>query len=668
MDHRGFFDLIRSKWLVLVSFALLGTIAATAYAALDENEYSAQAELFVATVGSDNASDLAQGSNYSQQQARIYSVVATRQEVLQPVIERLDLDTTVRDLSGQVSVSVPLNTSLITISVADTDPERAAETADAVASSLIDSVIRLVPKRSDGTTPVRLETIQNAIVPTVPSGPGLAVLLVGGLLAGVVAGLAVIVLRELSSPRVRTRDQVRHVDGLAVLGSVVHDRQVGRSPLAARPGSARFEEFRQIRTNLKLAAQAGSQNVFVITSSIPREGRSTTAANLAVALAASGDTVCLVEADLRSPSLARTLGMDATEGFTSVVAGEAVLDDALRTWGDDGLRVLLSGPIPHNPSEFLESAGALEVLDELSERFDFLLLDVPPLLPVADAAVLAGAFGSAVLVVGSGDVETSELRSSVEGLRAADVVVLGAVLNNVPQRAAGRFRDRYARRRSQVAPPVVPTASRPTASRGAVKADVGAPAGHAIEPGLATPGVREAGLAAAAARESDTAASSADSASDDAPRSYASKSDAASRDGSTGSVVEAVDADAPGAAASEVESSADGTSRSEASGTETSATSTSDAGASDVEHVNAAAPEAAGPEGTATGDASSGDGSGDVSGPSREHDGRSPESESEGVRGEGRYDDDLAGDRRDGAAEADEELVPSRSARTDRRG
>lgn len=444
MDQRGFWNLVRLRWVVIATFTLLGAIVASGYVLMTEPEYSARTELFVAAMGSDNTSDLAQGSNYSQQQARNYSVVATREIVLDPVITALDLDTTAAELSQRVSASVPLNTSLISISVTDTSPARAAATANAVATSLMNKVVRLVPKRTDGTSPVRLEVIQNATVPTTPSAPNPQISLLLGLLGGLVLGIACVVIPEWVSPRVRTVDQITQIADVTMLGSIGYDRASSKNRLIteSRPQSIQAEEFRQLRTKLQFLEMDEPHRVFIITSSIPHEGKSVVSANLAASFAAAGTSVCIVEADLRRPSLGEYFALENAVGLTSVLAGDVTLDDAIRTWGPNELRVLLSGVVPPNPSELLAAPRTRELIEELKERFDVLIIDCPPLLPVADAAILVGEFGGAILVAGSGRVTVREMRRSIEILSSAGTPILGTVINLAPRTWSKGFQKR----------------------------------------------------------------------------------------------------------------------------------------------------------------------------------------------------------------------------------
>lgn len=450
MDHRQFWNLVRSRWIVLIAFALVGLIAASIYVLVTPREYTAESELFVSTAGIDNTSDLAQGGAFSQQQARNYSAIATKELVLDPVISSLGLTSTVAGLARNVSVTVPLNTSIISIVVTDSSPTRAEKIANAIATSLVDEVVKLVPKKSDGTTPVRLEPVQNAKAPSAPSAPNARISLLLGLLAGLVVGLVLIILREIASMRVRSTEQLLEFADAPILGTVVNDRAAARSPLldAELQSTVRTEEFRQLRTNLLVLEAADPQHAILVTSSIPREGKSVTAANLAIAIAATGRTVCLVDADLRTPAIAGLFDLGTSRsGLTEVLATGTVLADALQVWGSTTLSILPSGSVPANASELIGSNAAVILIARLRHEFDFVIIDSPALLPVTDGAILANLVGSALLVVGAGRVEARELRRSLELLGSADGSLVGTVFNRAPARALGRFRASYVPRK-----------------------------------------------------------------------------------------------------------------------------------------------------------------------------------------------------------------------------
>jgi non-specific protein-tyrosine kinase len=172
---------------------------------------------------------------------------------------------------------------------------------------------------------------------------------------------------------------------------------------------------------------------------VPKEGKSTTACNLAIAMAQTGVRVCLVEGDLRRPRIADYLGVESAVGMTDVLIGRVPLEDALQSWGGGMLEVLPSGPLPPNPSELLSSRGMDELMRSLEERFDLVLVDAPPLLPVTDGAILSTLTDGAVLCVRARSTRKDQLEQAVGALRAVDAKILGVVLTMVPAKGPDAY-------------------------------------------------------------------------------------------------------------------------------------------------------------------------------------------------------------------------------------
>lgn len=425
--------LLRKHWLFVLVFALLGAAAGLVWAASQAPEYSARAEVIITVTSGQTTGELAQGSSFSQQQARNFAALATREIVLAPVIDELDLDMTVATLRRQVSATVPLNTSLISIEARHSSPQVAADIANAAARELAHTVTGLSPKVDDlQGAPVRAQLVETATVPSGPSSPNITLLAVFGFLAGLVAAVALQVASELAVSRIRTTDQLEAVTGLPVLGSISRDRDAEEHPVAviSAPSSLRAEQIRQLRTALKFLS--GSEHrVFVFTSALTGEGKSTTSANTAAAFAADGVATCLVEADMRRPTLAHLLDLSNGVGLSDVIAGDYSADEALQVWGPDRLQVMTAGSIPPNPSELLGSQRGLDVLMQLQQRFDVVIIDTPPVTAVTDASVLGRHFGGVVLVVGAQRVRVTELRRAMTSLSATDITLHGTVLNRV---------------------------------------------------------------------------------------------------------------------------------------------------------------------------------------------------------------------------------------------
>jgi capsular exopolysaccharide synthesis family protein len=178
---------------------------------------------------------------------------------------------------------------------------------------------------------------------------------------------------------------------------------------------------------------------FVVTSSIPGEGKSTTTANLALALAETGARVVLVDADLRLPRLAEYMGLEGAVGLTDVLIGRAALADVLQRWGNKDLFVLPAGQVPPNPSELLGSEAMVSLLQALNEQVDYVLLDSPPLLPVTDAAVLSSLTAGAIVVSAAGKVKKTEVAGAIRNLNQTNSKVIGIVLTMLPSKGPDAY-------------------------------------------------------------------------------------------------------------------------------------------------------------------------------------------------------------------------------------
>jgi capsular exopolysaccharide synthesis family protein len=200
-------------------------------------------------------------------------------------------------------------------------------------------------------------------------------------------------------------------------------------------GGIRGEEFRHLRTNIRFLSVDRQIGSFVVTSAMPGEGKTSTASNLAIALAQAGQPVVIVDADMRRPSVADTFGISGAVGLADVLLGEVSLRDAVQKWRPDlPLYILPSGPTPPNPSELLGSQQLEKLIQSMRETNMIVVFDSPPLLPVTDAAVLARATDGALLVARVGKTRTDQLETAAEVLRTANAPILGAIANRVRRR------------------------------------------------------------------------------------------------------------------------------------------------------------------------------------------------------------------------------------------
>lgn len=440
MEPREYLDILRRRWLSVLIVTLITLAAASLVTLAMPQRYTASTRLFFAVAG-DNVTDLAQGSSFAEKQMASYAQVATSPLVLDPIARELGLPITGVELARSVEATVPVDTVIIEINATDPHPEQAAKIANAVGARLAKAAGGLSPNRDDGTEAVRATTLAVAEVPTSPSSPNIPRNLAVGLLIGLLLGTGIAILRHLLDTKVRSEQDVRALTDRPILGVVAFDQKLPRHPVILRdePLAPPSEAVRRLRTNLQFIDVANRPKTIVISSSIPGEGKSTIAINLAVSLADTGARVILVDADLRRPSIAEYIGIEGSVGLTTVLIGRADVEDVVQPLGTTTLDLLPAGQIPPNPSELLGSPAMSGLLDRLTASYDMVLLDSPPLLPVTDAAVLSKLAGGALVVVGADRIHRPQLQETLGSLETAGAHVLGIVLNKIDRREAGTY-------------------------------------------------------------------------------------------------------------------------------------------------------------------------------------------------------------------------------------
>ena len=210
------------------------------------------------------------------------------------------------------------------------------------------------------------------------------------------------------------------------------------------PSSVAAEAYRTLRTSIQFLGVDRPLRSLHVTSANAEEGKTTTLANLGVALARAGARVVIVCSDLRRPRIHEMFGLTNKVGFTSVLLGEVSLAQALqKVPGVERLYLLASGPFPPNPSELLQSRRAAEVFEHLKSDGNFLLIDSPPILPVTDGLVLAKRVDGTVMVCAASRTGRKEFARAVEMLQQVDAPVIGAVLNGVTEESGYGYKYRY---------------------------------------------------------------------------------------------------------------------------------------------------------------------------------------------------------------------------------
>jgi succinoglycan biosynthesis transport protein ExoP len=292
--------------------------------------------------------------------------------------------------------------------------------------------------------------VDMARVPTAPVEPNIPRNLAFAFMLGLTSGVGLAFLLEGLDSTVRTTEQAQMISGLPPLGMIplgsrstreganskrlviASSKEAVELITQVRPQSQMAESYRALRTSLLLSNLGAPPKVIMVTSALPQEGKTTTSINCAVVLAQKGIRVLLIDADLRRPSIHKTLGMGPRSGLSNVLTGSATLEQAItRSPILPNLSVLPAGTPPPNPAELLASTNMRDVLDQLRGQYDHIVVDTPPTLSVTDAVVLSPRADAIVLVIRSGQTTKQALRRSRDILMQVNAKVSGVLLNAV---------------------------------------------------------------------------------------------------------------------------------------------------------------------------------------------------------------------------------------------
>jgi polysaccharide biosynthesis transport protein len=514
---------LRRKWIVIV-LTLVAALTAYTLTALQSPLYKANAQVRInttnivaAVTGVSTLSAFGDPTRFLATQAN----VARDRKLAELVVEKAGVPGMTADkFLAESSAAPQTDADVLDLAVTDPSAQRATRLATTYAehfkayaielqtadiNATLDAVEKqLRPLRAAGaTTSPKFQELstQESLLLAVGKGlagnisagpaegaskvrprPGRAGIF-GGLL-GLALGIAVVFLAEALDKRVRSEEEIEQTLGVPLLGRVprpARNLQNGnRLVMLDEPTGVHAQAFRRMRTSLEFVSFEREARMIMVTSALRREGKSTTAANLAVALARAGKRVVLVDLDLRQPSLQSFFDVGSDDGFTDVVVQRTRLSEAIRSialpgvgrltadpkidghppppslTADNGranaesiLNVLPAGTIPPAADEFLESHGVKTVLAELSEQFEMVLLDTPPLLAVGDVMALSASVDAIVVVTRLG-IDRPQLEELARQLHNCRTPILGFVLTGTTHGDSYSYGYGYDRRVNEV--------------------------------------------------------------------------------------------------------------------------------------------------------------------------------------------------------------------------
>lgn len=429
----------KRKWIILLAFvcavAVAGGLTARAVPT-----YEAAATLFVGQRQVPVAA-LQQGvaaTQLSRQLVQSYAQIVRSRSIAESAIRRFDLDVGALNITNGVRVQAIEDTLVIRIAYRSPDPARASRVVNAVAQTFVDDSRRFDSSDEGGEPAVLVSIVDQAFTPQRPISPNVRQNIALAGILGLAGGIGLAFLFDRLDVTVKGKDEIDRTLRVPVLATVPKI-QTRREELYLEGDnqSVFAETFRKLRTAIQLYGTESEARTILVSSPRAREGKSTTAINLAAVYAYSGSRTILVEADMRRPKLHEHFSATDLNGFTMALLGRISLDQAALPTSIANLSCIPAGAIPPNPAELLSSRQMRRLLDDLRLRYDTVVIDAPPLLPVADATTIAPRVDGVVVVARVKQTKREELKESVELIRNVGGNLLGVVLNAVDMDLSG---------------------------------------------------------------------------------------------------------------------------------------------------------------------------------------------------------------------------------------
>lgn len=438
MELIRYWRVVRRWAVVIIVCPLVAAMVAGLVTLQLPNVYEAQVSLLVRPAQPLGV-DQGVAALTSDQILRTYAQLLTQRPLLQQVIQDEGLNTDPVSLSKQITVTPVPNTLLLNVSVQDTDPTRARDTANTLVSDFIAHIKGI--QQADN-----LVVVSPAVLPDEPVSPKPLLNIGMGLLAGLLIGLGLAFLLDYLDQSVRSDEVLRERVGLVPLGHIafVPAKEKKRGELVALANDSPVAEaYKALRTNLLFSSVDKEIKTLVVTSASSSEGKSRTAANLAIVLAQAGHSTLLIDADFRRPSVHRMFGRVRNVGLSNLILGDTTEAKVLAPEEQiKNLTVLPSGPTPPNPSELLGSHPMRTLLDRFRDAYDYTVIDTPPVNAVTDASVLAARTDAAILVIDTNKATYPAVQHAKQALERVNARLLGTVMNKM--RVVGRGSYYYA--------------------------------------------------------------------------------------------------------------------------------------------------------------------------------------------------------------------------------
>jgi len=426
LDLYAIWQVIAKRWKLIVLMPLMAALVSALISIfIIIPQYAASTTLMV-TRPTDTSQILYQDIQVSRQLVNTYREIVHSRRVLEVVIANRSLPYSVADLREKVEVSSVRDTELITIDVTHPDPQQAEEIANAVARAFMEQIIEIMQIEN-------VSVVDEAVAPTRPVSPRVNLNVAVAFVVGLMAAFGLAFLVEYLDQTIKDPGETQKLLEIPVIGLVPIVEKGEALFTRSNPRSPASEAFRTLRTNIQYSSIDHPVRRILVTGANPECGKSTIAANLSITLAQTGNSVLLIDGDLRKPMQHKIFDMDSEPGLSNLIFKEGIdISLALRRSGQDNLMILPSGPTPPYPAELLSSKRMRKLVEHLSEEFNYIVIDSPPIIAVTDPALLSKLVDGTLMVLDYGIVKKDDALGAIEQLRKVQANVIGAVINAMP--------------------------------------------------------------------------------------------------------------------------------------------------------------------------------------------------------------------------------------------
>ena len=446
----------RTIWSKKVFISILSVLLATVFFVITyfftDYTYTSEGVLYVSNRNDSSSSSTISKSDIDTAKtlSETYIEILKTRDFLEGVSELTESKTDWEDIKEVLSLSAVNETELIRVSVTTDDPD--------LSFNIAENVVKAAPEKLLSVYEAgKVSVVNKVYYPEKANGRGVALKTVAGLFIGAFLGVAYAVLYAIFDKKIHNGAQISEKFDLSVLGEVPSaysssDKKKNRMQndlknILSKDTSFNISEaYKSIRTNIMFSTPKTKEGkVITVTSPAPAEGKTTTATNIAITFAQTASKVLLIDCDLRKAKIHRYLQTEKGIGLTNVICGYSTLEEAIKKNVRENLDVLCAGDTPPNPAELLNSAQFGELIEELKGKYDYIIMDTPPVTVVTDATVVMSKTHGVVLVIREGQTTLDMVDDTVESIERTEAKILGIVVTDSSEKATryGKYGYKY---------------------------------------------------------------------------------------------------------------------------------------------------------------------------------------------------------------------------------